>query len=250
MVWRSSLFGCAMALLVHGPATAVIGGRVAEGALKHATLMVLGAGGDVCSGIVIAPRIVLTAAHCVVGGGEKRVHFMGRDGQPALIAPQAIAIHPGYDAGAIKGRRRSIDLALIRLPEPLPAPFAPAVLSQEAAPPRAGASIIVGGYGTARERDAKSMGAFREAALSVVEPYGPGSVLVWAADPAGLGRKPGAGACQGDSGGPLAVDGTVIAVTSWAEGFGKTGCGRFTQGVLVGPQSGWIGQITAQWHGK
>src|SRR5690606_7210973 len=93
-----------------------------------------------------------------------------------------------------------------------------------------------------------SMGTFRRADLTTVEPYGPGKVLLWAADPVGLGKRPGAGVCQGDSGGPIArADGAVIAVSTWAKGSGNDKCGLYTQGVLVAPQQGFIDGTLKRW---
>jgi secreted trypsin-like serine protease len=83
----------------------------------------------------------------------------------------------------------------------------------------------------------------------VVEPYGPGKVLLWAADPVGAGKRAGPGACQGDSGGPMVGrDGDgVVAVTSWSTGPSGKSCGLLSQGVLVAPQRRWIDGTLAGW---
>jgi hypothetical protein len=222
-----------------------VGGQNSDGPLARSTVMVLSSRGGVCSGIVLAPEVVLTAAHCVTGASEHRVHFKAPSGDPVLIEPTARLAHPGYDAGAVAGRRRSIDLALLQLPEPLPSRFSPATLSS--ATPSKGAAVTLGGYGVLREGDAKSTGAFREAALAAVEPYGPGRLLLWLADP---GRG-GAGACLGDSGGPMATaDAAVVAVTSWAKGGGARACGDISQGVLLGPQRAWIDGVLGRWNAQ
>ena len=222
-------------------AWAVVGGGPDDGPLSRSAVMVLSARGAVCSAIVIAPDAVLTAGHCASGGGDYRVNVRGQDGAPVLLEPAAIAVHPGYDKGAVAGRRRSIDLALVRLRESLPAHVTTIALSTGM--PRAGAAIVLGGYGVAREGDGRSTGTFRTARLTAVEPYGPGKILLWASASGG-----GAGACQGDSGGPMAEsDGAVAAVTSWASGAAKAGCGAMSQGVLVAPQREWIDRTLAGW---
>jgi hypothetical protein len=226
------------------PAQAVVGGREG-GPAASSTVMVLNARGGVCTGIVLAARAVLTAAHCAAGGAELRIHWR-EAGEPVLVAPAAVSLHPEFDAGAIRSRRRSIDLALIRLAEPLPGRFGAAELV-DGPLPRAGSPITLAGYGVAREGEARSTGTYRSAALAAVEPYGPGRILIWAADPTGAGERPGASACQGDSGGPMLSDAGIIAVTSWSTGPKGQNCGLLSQGVLVAPQRNWIDGTLSQW---
>jgi hypothetical protein len=200
------------------PAHAIVGGAENDGALARGTVMVLSSNGGVCSAVIVDADVVLTAAHCAAGAPEHRVHWRGEDGRPELVTPAAKAVHPGYDAKAVEARRRSIDLALIKLPEKLPDRFAVAKLSS-AAPP-AGAD------------------------LPVVEPYGKSAILVWAE---GGGK---AGACMGDSGGPVAQGEAVFATTTWVGDRKSGACGKFSQGVLLGPQRGWIDRTLAGWGRK
>ncbi len=184
--------------------------------------------------------MVLTAGHCAAGAGQRRVHWRGDDGAPVLVAPAAKAMHPGYAADAVEARRRSIDLALIRLPEPLPARFEAATLSATAAPsvePHV-RRLWRGARGRrALERHVPHRGA------AAVEPHGPSAILVWARGAAG------AGACQGDSGGPVAQGGSsaVFAIAAWAAGVTGAGCGGLSQGVLLGPQRDWIDRTLKVW---
>ena len=202
-----------VALATAGPAHAVVQGRPDTGLARHA-LMVLNDRGAFCSASLIAPTVLLTAAHCVTGANAYRVHYKDGGGQPVMLEPAKIAVHPGYDAGAVKGRRRSIDMALVRLTAPLPG-FEPIGLSQ-AGRPGPNARLTVAGYGLGVEGSAVSGGQFRTAELGVIEPFGPSSILVWLTDPATGRNASGAGACQGDSGGPILDGGGVIAVTVWA----------------------------------
>lgn len=221
------------------PAGAVVLGEPAPRFAPHAVMVVERQG--FCSAAVLAPDVVLTAAHCVAG---KEIRVMIRDAAnaPVLLAPQAVAVHPQYDKGGAQARRRSIDLALVRLAAPLPSGFAPATLG-EASRPAAGETWTVAGYGLADEGDPRTGGKFRAAALPVIEPYGPSTILVWLKSP-----TPGRGACTGDSGGPIfAPDGSLGAITAWAEGAGKAKCGALTQGVLLAPQRAWIGKTLAGW---
>lgn len=229
------------------PAVAIIGGTPG-GKAERASLMVLNSRGGVCSGIILAADVVLTAAHCVPPGLELRVHYKNLDGSPALIIPAAISLHPGYDAKAINKRTRSIDLALLRLPASLPTRFAVANLSADA--PRAGTLITIAGWGVSTEGDARTTGTFRNAGLSVIEPYGPSSILLWAADPKGGGKRAGASVCQGDSGGPMLLEDAVVAVSSWSTGAAGKTCGLLTQGIRLGPQRDWIDKTLEAWGAR
>lgn len=237
---RAALGGALLLSGLASPAGAVVGGSESAGPLSRSAVMVLNSRGGMCSGVVLAPDVVLTAAHCVAGDGEFRVHWRGDDGQPVLITPAARALHPLYVSNSVAERRRSIDLAMLRVPTPLPGRFGPAALAS--GPPAKGSAVTLGGYGVAREGDARSTGTFRTAELAVVEPYGRSSILLWVS-----GRR-GVGACEGDSGGPIAADGgAVAAVTSWAAGEAQRGCGAMSQGVLVGPQRSWIDRTMGTW---
>ncbi|KAB7785813.1 S1 family peptidase [Methylorubrum populi] len=233
---RHALRATALAILLGAaPAQAIVGGREGAGIPGAASaVMVLTSGGGVCSGVVVAPDAVLTAGHCVAGVGENRVHYRDAAGRPVLAEVAARLLHPAYDGDAIRGRTRSIDLALLRTRDPLPARFAPAPLS--AAMPRAGQSLTLAGYGAARGNDRRSIGRYRGAALSVVEPYGPSRILVWL-------KAPGAGGCQGDSGGPILDGEAVVALAAWV----KDACGGLTQGILLGPQRDWIDRTLSGW---
>lgn len=227
------------------PATAMVKGK-ADRSLEPHAVMILGSKGSFCSAIVLQQEVLLTAAHCVTGSSDYRIHWRGTDGTPVLEAPAAIAVHPGYAKDAAQARKRSIDLALVKLRTPLPASFKRVNLSN--AVPRSGDNLTVGGYGLATENDPATSGVFRIAPLSVIEPYGPSSILVWLTDPSSGTKAAGAGACTGDSGGPIFDPaGSLVAVTVYAEGPGKARCGSLTQGLLVQPQRQFIDSTLKKW---
>jgi hypothetical protein len=119
-----------------------------------------------------------------------------------------------------------------------PAPLA------SAPAPAAGTQIVVAGNGLAEEGHPNTLGKPRSTNLATVEPFGKGTILLWAAPAQGNN----AGACQGDSGGAMIdAQGAVVAVIAFAEGAGKSRCGKLTQGVLVAPQRAFIDATLARW---
>lgn len=219
------------------PARALVGAEP-DSTFANRVAMVLIRGGDeagFCTGLVLSPRILLTAAHCLRPLGDMAVHYRDADGRAVVIPVDAAIAHPRYRADAIQARALSIDLALIRTARPLAPRFAAAAISESGAPP-IGKAVILSGYGAAREGDWSSGGILRSATLAVREPAS--SVLIWAADPAGRS----VGACSGDSGAPIwSADGsTAIAIVAWAQAPHGRGCGGLTQGPLLAPLKGWI----------
>lgn len=234
----------ATTLLAAGPpARAVVGpSREEVGAIRDSLVMVLqrrGSAAGFCTGIVVGPRAVVTAAHCVPAGADLRVHFKDRQGAPVLLPVARVVRHPGYRPEAIARRERSIDLAVLTLDADLPEPFRPATLASTGSA-RVGEAVTVAGFGLSREGEAASSGALRAASLAARAPLS--DVLLWATDP----EKHGAGACTGDSGGPvLDAAGAVAALTLWSAGIGTRQCGALTQALWLAPYRGWIAAAAA-----
>ncbi|MCC5977077.1 MAG: trypsin-like serine protease [Salinarimonas sp.] len=235
---------CLSLTSANAPARAVIGGAADTSPLSRASVMVLGSGGSVCSAVMLDDDVVLTAAHCVTGASEHRVHFRDEDDTPILLEIADKAVHPQFDADAIRSRRRSVDLALVRVAQPLPMSFSPATLSR--AVPREDARVRLAGFGLREENDSSgaTSGSFQSVELAVIEPYGPSSILIWLAGPDATPR----GGCHGDSGGPISRSGEVFAITTWTTGEGNASCGAMSQGVLLGPQQSWIDAVLADWN--
>ena len=238
------IFIASFSCMSAGGAQAIVGSTDAPGNAARHTVMVLkrqSGGASFCSGAVVAPRVVLTAAHCVRGARGIAIYVPGT-GQPKLHVARTIAVHPRYVANAIKSRKRSIDLALVRIDDNLPANISPAALSASRTI-KTGNTFRIAGFGLRREGVEKSAGTLRTATLTVRRPLS--NILLWLRPLRGtIG-----GACTGDSGGPVFNDNAtaVVAITVWARGKGKRRCGELTQAVRVAPQRSWINAILAKW---
>jgi hypothetical protein len=193
--------------------------------------------------VVVAPRAVLTAAHCVAAIKDMRIHYRDAAGRPVMIEVDAVAIHPGFRADALTRRVVSIDLALVEAQTPLDARFSAAALD-EAGAVAVGQTVRVIGYGVGREGEGTSAGVLRDATLQVRAPLS--KVLLWAEDPSGAGS----GGCTGDSGGPIVADdgAKVLAITTWSSGTGGKRCGAVTQGPLIASQRAWIDGVLEKWR--
>ena len=241
---KFSMLAAALTLAATAPAQALVGPAQEERAAAAHVLMLLkrdARGSSFCSAIVIARDALITAGHCVTKPEDLRAFWPGGDLDQKVAA---VVTHPQFRADATEKRARSIDLALVRLAQPLPARFQPIPIAWEA-PIAIGARFQIAGYGLTREGDGRSGGKLHSGALIVREPLS--KILVWAKDPANKGL----GACTGDSGGPmLTQDGALVAVTVWSEGAGKKDCGALTQAVRLGPQRDFIETTLRSWGVK
>jgi len=186
-------------------------------------------GAGFCTGTVVAPLKILTAAHCVTSAANMRVHYRDEAGQPVMLDVKRVAMNGLYRAKAPQTREKSIDLAMITLANPLPASFGPVQIGGGG---DVGEAVTLAGFGVAREGQAASSGHLLKAEMRVRAPQS--NVLLWLENPEG------AGACTGDSGGPVFSNGQIIGVISWTEGTGGHHCGALTQAIRLSPQIDWL----------
>jgi secreted trypsin-like serine protease len=244
------MLAMAAALLVATPAAAIVGGGApsADG-VGRSVVTIVGSRGNFCTGALVAPRLVLTAAHCVPAGADYKVVEYGADRQPSLQDVKAVAVHPGFNMQAMSGHRATADVALLQLAAPVRGK-APATLGTPDIPITVGSRFTIAGIGVTVRGDGRSGGTVRVAGL--VATGKPGTLQIRLVDPAGQGTREGLGACTGDSGAPVFEDKqggpVIVGVVSWSTGpNGSAGCGGMTGVTPLTLYRDWILQTAQKW---
>jgi secreted trypsin-like serine protease len=245
-----TLVVAALALLVAAPADAIVGGGApsAEG-VGRAVVTIVGSRGNFCTGALIAPKLVLTAAHCVQPGAEYKIVDYGADRQPQLRDVKSVAVHPAFSMQAMQAHRATADVALLQLDAPAKGKT-PAALGMPNIPILVGSRFTIAGIGVTVRGDGKSGGTIRVAGL--IATGRPGTLQIRLVDPVGQGTRDGLGACTGDSGAPAFEDKpdgpVIIGVVSWSTGpNGSAGCGGLTGITPLTLYRDWIVQTARQW---
>jgi hypothetical protein len=228
------LFGAAAISLSAPESKAMMGETVDASAQASHVAMLLRRGArsaGFCTGVVIARRALLTAAHCVGAASDLRVYAPPHSG--ALLEIARVARHPAYRADAVAARRRSVDLAVIETREDLPGALTPVAWAIDA-PAAVGDEFTIAGFGVARDRGASGGGTLQAQRLRLRAPLS--SLLLWL-----VAAQPPGGACEGDSGAPVFdAQNRLVAIVAFAEGAKGARCGALTQAVRVAPWRAFI----------
>ncbi|MGN9912039.1 S1 family peptidase [Phytohabitans sp. LJ34] len=206
------------------PHTEIVGGELADdGQFPWVVRLSVG-----CAGALTAPRVVLTAAHCV----ERTGFYSGLTiiaGSVDQHSPDAIRVKSRYvvRAPGFRDATRGDDWALIQLAQEIDLPLLPRAAD--------GSSdhgmFTIMGWGATREGSTTQQRYLRTAEVPFVSDRQCGRAYRDAGYPyvssemicAGDTRRGGVDACQGDSGGPMvrrdaAGEWVHVGIVSWGIG--------------------------------
>lgn len=246
---RHSFAIAAAALFFAQPSFAITGNApTANANISRAVVTVLGSHGNVCTGSLIAPNVVLTAGHCITPKTSYRVVDSTKQ-PPRLITVSKVATHPQFNMQTMLAHRATADVALLLLPEPVPKK-GPAQLGTPRTPIAPGSHLTVAGIGVTAARSDAGIGTVRTATLSITGR--PGTLQIRLVDPTTDNKRVGMGACTGDSGAPIFEDQNgqmvIVGVVSWSTGPDNSdGCGGLTGVTPLTLYKDWIVKTAQSW---
>lgn len=219
--------------------------------------------GFACTGTVVAPRVVLTAAHCADdldhGGLTPAKNYALATGvtSPEEAKPEDVYrvteahVFPGFDPGTLHG-----DAAILILDRPTPAPALALAGAGDAALYEGGATVQVAGWGLTRANAKEGPSGLRTTSMVVQSPaackaktrgyYSPFSPAAQMCTLDVPGKK--SGGCFGDSGGPTIAqrpDGTLVELGIISTGGNFCSTKRPNVMTRVDLVSTWVGEWIA-----
>lgn len=179
----------------------------------------------ICSGAIIGPHAVLTAAHCLVDSSLPDVVEGAAVATGTHHRVVAAFVHPDYDADTFDHDIAVVivDSELAGAPQPFATTLPPGVV--------VGGTMRVLGYGWTVAND--PLPAERRGGTSRIDAVDSLRIRSSAAP---------SQACEGDSGGPALVDGSVVGVAS----SGDVNCTQFARHTRVDAHAAFVADVLAR----
>lgn len=165
-----------------------------------------------CTAVVIAPRALLTAAHCVDHTNSTFGVFYGADAmsfdtldkwKAQLAGVTAVHMHPDYD----RDPPFNADIAVVNLAEDVPPTVTPLQFNRTPpVPAMVGLDVKIIGYGQTTPGE---YNAVKFSAMTTIAALDPDDTIL-------IGNAS-ARTCLGDSGGPVLLGNVVLGVDSYTD---------------------------------
>lgn len=153
-----------------------------------------------CTGTLISPNLVLTAAHCLRGQSKSQIRIgfsinvINKLDPETMVEVADMVIHPKYGSTG-----RLNDVALIALAKTAPAPYKPVGIISDKYKMEIGMPMLLAGYGVINDANGEDTEALRKVTVPMAKIIDADAILV-------TDQTKNTGACNGDSGGPAYLE--------------------------------------------
>jgi secreted trypsin-like serine protease len=198
------------------------------------------AGERLCTGSIIAPHVVVTAAHCLRLGETLEIAFTNDATDPTSARARVTKKkgHPDFDL-TDNIETAVNDIALLVFEGEAPANYAPVKLASRKRVLKEGTKIVLAGYGVDRPNGHEGAGTLRRTEVEILKPdFSPTTITV--------NQRNGTGACFGDSGGPAFVKTKGGALRLVGLTSGGNDCADFGIYTKVAAYLEWIKSTSAE----